>query len=296
MLQEIIIEAPAKINLTLDVKGKRPDGYHELETVMHQIDLLDVIKLKPRHQGITVRCNNPQIPAGEENLAYQAASLILKPSGAGVDISIQKNIPIGAGLAGGSTDAAAVMLGLNRLYDLGMDNRSLLEAGAFIGSDVPFCITGGTALARGRGERLTPLAACNKLEIVLVKPEFELSTAAVYRALSLENVELRPNTTAFLEDWEKCDIINIACHLSNVLETVSIKKYPVLEIIRQEMLDQGALNAVMSGSGPTMLGVFAERATARNASQWFKTRYQEVYLVSSYDRGDGNGQKPFIAG
>lgn len=297
MLQDIIIQAPAKINLTLGVKGKRPDGYHELETIMHQVNLLDLIHLTPSPKGIRVKSNSAKIPGGAENLAYKAADLILDQYAVngGVDIFIEKNIPVGAGLAGGSTDAAAVILGLDRLYDLGLDQKTLLEAGAAIGSDVPFCIAGGTALARGRGEILTPLPSCNRLEIVLVKPDFELSTAAVYGALSAKNLELQPNTAAFLEAWEKCDIISIACHMGNVLETVSIKQHPVLDAIKQEMRSQGALGAVMSGSGPTVIGIFREFETARKAKNWFQTRYQEVYLVSSYDRGEGYGQKPFIA-
>lgn len=298
MLEEIIVEAPAKINLTLDVIGKRTDGYHELETVMHQINLVDIIRLKPSREGISIRTNSPNIPSGKDNLAYRAALLVLEqyPRAGGVEIFIDKKIPVGAGLAGGSTDAAAVMLGLNRLYNLGMDTGTLLEQGAIIGSDVPFCMTGGTAVACGRGEILTPMPECNLLNMVLVKPDFQLSTAAVYGALDLEKTGFHPNTTAFLEAWRKCDIISIACRLGNVLETVSIKKHPVLENIRQEMLDLRALGAVMSGSGPTMVGIFADRKTAAEASQWFTTRYQEVYLVSSYDRGDGNEQKPFIAG
>jgi 4-diphosphocytidyl-2-C-methyl-D-erythritol kinase len=140
------------------------------------------------------------------------------------------------------------------------------------------------------------MPACNLFNILLVKPDFQLSTAAVYGALDLKNADFRPDTAAFVEAWEKCDIISIARHLRNILETVSLKKHSELEIIRQEMLDLGALGAVMSGSGPTMAGIFADAKQAAKANQWFTTRYQEVYLVSSYDRGDGNGQKPFIAG
>jgi 4-diphosphocytidyl-2-C-methyl-D-erythritol kinase len=289
MLQEIVLEAPAKVNLTLDVKGKRPDGYHELETVMHQIDLADIIELRARPEGITVNSDNPLLPSNGENLAYQAADLLLNPIGKGVDISIKKNIPVGAGLAGGSTDAAAVMLGLNDLYGLGLDKQALLEQGALIGSDVPFCMTGGTALARGRGEILTPLASGRRLNMLLVKPPFAVSTAEVYQALNLASADRRPDNTAFLDAWRKYDIINIACHLGNILESVSIKMYPIIEDIRQEMLDQGALGAVMSGSGPTVVGVFAQQETAATACQWFKNRYEEVYLVTSYVRGDTNG-------
>ncbi len=298
MLEEIILEAPAKINLTLDVTGKRPDGYHELETVMHQISLADIIRLKPRREGIALRTNSSAIPDGEDNLAYRAARLVLDqyPAAGGVEIHIDKKIPVGAGLAGGSTDAAAVILGLNRLYDMGLAEPALLEQGARIGSDVPFCMAGGTALARGRGEILTPLPVCHLPHLVLVKPDFQISTGAVYGLLDLENMGSRPDTAAFLEAWGKCDIISIACHMGNVLETVSIKKYPALEDIRQEMLDRGALGAVMSGSGPTMVGIFPDPKTAAAAGQWFMTRYQEVYLAASYNRGDRNGKEPFITG
>lgn len=172
MRRSIIIEAPAKVNLTLDVKGKRSDGYHELETVMHQVNLLDIIKISQAAGGIKIKSNSSQIPTNEENLAYRAAEMILGEYAhkEGVEIYIEKNIPVGAGLAGGSTDAAAVIQGINQLYDLGLEEEELLEMAAAIGSDVAFCLAGGSKLARGRGEILSNLPQRRIPYIILVNP------------------------------------------------------------------------------------------------------------------------------
>lgn len=284
MRRSIIIEAPAKVNLTLDVKGKRSDGYHELETVMHQVNLLDIIIISQAAGGIQIKSNSSLIPTNEENLAYQAAEMILGEYAhkEGVEIYIEKNIPVGAGLAGGSTDAAAVILGINQLYDLGLEEEELLEMAASIGSDVAFCLAGGSKLARGRGEILSKLPQRMIPYIILVKPDFQLSTAEVYRELDLTQVEEFPDNAAFLAAWEAYDIINIARNMRNVLETVSIRKYPEIAAIKAELIETGALNALMSGSGPSVMGIFMEEEQALKAREKFQTRYQEVFLLSSY--------------
>jgi len=285
---DLIIEAPAKINLTLDIKGKRPDGYHELETVMHQIDLVDRICLTLTGTGIKVASNSGLIPDDERNLAYKAASLLKKKYGLkkGVEIFIEKNIPVEAGLAGGSTDAAAVLTGLNQLLELGLSRQEIMGLAAEAGSDVPFCVLGGTALARGRGEILQPLAEGPSLKIVLVKPDFSLSTREVFEDFRLENIDTSPDTPAFLAAWENYDIINVAQLLNNVLESVSLVQRPEIAGIKQQLCELGALNALMSGSGPSVFAVFHNHSDAEQAFMKMKEQYKESYLLSSYRKGD----------
>jgi len=288
MKMQLVLEAPAKINLTLNVIGKRTDGYHELESVMQQINLRDKIFLHTGGNDIKIASNSAQIPDNEGNLAFQAAKLLyskfsLNP---GLQIFIEKNIPVGAGLAGGSTDAAAVIIGINELFDLHLQREELMQLGSIIGSDVPFCILGGAALARGRGEILSPLPEGPRLEMVLVKPDFQLSTGEVYRDFRMERVEERPDNTAFLEAWRQCDMIGLAAEMKNVLETVSIGKCPEIQLIKDKLDTLGALKTLMSGSGPSVVGVFTHRDEARKAWGIIKDQYRESYLVSSYNRGD----------
>jgi 4-diphosphocytidyl-2-C-methyl-D-erythritol kinase len=301
-MQNILtIEAPAKINLTLDVLGKRADGFHEVETVMHQIDLFDLIRLQPGEQGIELSCSSPKIPEGEDNLAYKAARIILQElgRGAGIKIYIDKRIPVGAGLAGGSTDAAAVLAGINHLYGNQFSHQDLLSMAAAIGSDVAFCLpqyymdisgvlagSGATAVARGRGEIIEPLPAVFIPFILIVKPGFSLSTARIYAELDRQAVDQPLVTRSFLQSWYNSDIISIVAHMGNMLEPVSISSEPEIGAIKARLMAQGAYNAQMSGSGPSVFGIFPDKATASQAFMDFKKDYQEVYLVSSYRRGD----------
>lgn len=303
----LTIEAPAKINLTLDVKGKRQDGYHELETVMHQVNLFDRITLEARAEGIELASDSSAIPVNQENLAYKAARLILQEygTGAGVKIFIEKNIPVGAGLAGGSTDAAAVLVGINCLYGYQLSRKQLQELASVIGSDVVFCLSGqyfqprsgvllsrgATAIARGRGEILDLLPGRTIPFILIVKPDFQLSTAEVYGELDLKVNKQYPNIRKFLQAWNNSDMINLSAHMANVLETVSIRKKPEIEIIKTKMREWGALKALMSGSGPSVFGIFLDQEVALQAFRRFKQDYREVYLVSSYGRGDINGRE-----
>lgn len=286
-MDKITIEAPAKINLTLDVKGKRDDGYHELETVMHHVSLIDKISLE-KAPDITISSDSDLIPHDENNLAYQAAKLILEKNGkkAGVKIFIEKNIPIGAGLAGGSSNAAAVLLGINKLYNLNLSHQVLQELAGKLGSDVPFCLTNTSALARGRGEKLTPLPNIEKLHFLLVKPDFQVSTAQVYKEFDLEKVRQVPDTKAFLKAWQEYDIISLANNMQNVLESVCLPKYPEINKIKLDMLKYGALNAIMSGSGPTVLGLFNDQEKIHRAYTGFLQDYKEVFKISSYIRGE----------
>jgi 4-diphosphocytidyl-2-C-methyl-D-erythritol kinase len=282
------LEAPAKVNLTLDILSKRTDGYHELVTVMHQIDLADRICLEKGGIDIRVSSNSSQIPDNEENLAYKAARLMYEKFGLreGLQIYIEKNIPVGAGLAGGSTDAAAVISGINKLYGLKLEIPALLALGAQIGSDVPFCLMGGTALARSRGEILSQLTEGPLLYVVLVKPDFQISTRAVYQAFRLEKVLKSPDTTAFLAAWHNYDMINIAREMSNVLETVSMEEHPEIAAIKKQLLSLGALNSLMSGSGPSVFGLFASQKVAEEAFIKMQSQYRESFIVSSYRKGE----------
>ena len=288
MKRQLVVEAPAKVNLTLDVLAKRPDGYHELATVMHQISLMDKLSLQLTDTAIIVHSSNPVVPEGEENLAYRAARLLFErfSLAGGVHIYIDKNIPVGAGLAGGSTDAAAVLMGLNILFELGLPLEHLQSLGLELGSDVPFCILGGTALAKGRGEILAPLPGGPRLEMVLIKPDFQLSTAAIYQGLQLDKPMERPDNRAFIEAWQECDIISMTSVMQNVLESVSLAKCPEIAIIKSKLVDAGALTALMSGSGPSVVGIFSSLEQARRGWEKLKDQYQEAYLVSSYCRGD----------
>lgn len=298
MADQIILEAPAKINLTLDIKGKRPDGYHELETVMHQISLADRITITADPEGITVSSNCCELTTGEGNLAYKAARTILDkhPGKGGVSIYIEKAIPIGAGLAGGSTDAAAVLKGINTLYKLKLSPQQLMTMGLEIGSDVPFCLQGGTALARGRGERLESLPFNMKLFLLLVKPNFSVSTAEVYGQFDSSKVINPPDTKGFLEGWHHCDMINVCHAMENVLETVTAVRYPEIENIKKRMVKLGALKALMSGSGPAVFGLFRNEASAQQARFDFQADKEEVFSVTSYDGRKTNGRETSATG
>jgi len=299
MDREIIVEAPAKVNLTLDILGKRPDGYHELETVMHQITLTDRVHLFSNQHGIILDTNSSDIPRDQNNLAYRAAELAMGKygRGEGISIFIEKNIPVGAGLAGGSTDAAAVLLGLDHLMDWHLSRESLLEMGAALGSDVPFCmlgmplqkkadncfaVAGATALAQGRGEIMSPLPKQIIRHIVLVKPPFQMSTAEVYRAFRMEGVLEHPDTGVFLETWAGGDNSDIARRMVNVLETVSVAQKPEIGQLKQRLVQLGAVQALMSGSGPSVFGIFETEDSAQAAVSALKKDYREVFLVSSY--------------
>ncbi|HCF71348.1 MAG TPA: 4-(cytidine 5'-diphospho)-2-C-methyl-D-erythritol kinase [Syntrophomonas sp.] len=304
-METLIIEAPAKVNLTLDVKYKREDGYHELESVMHQINLIDRITIREGPKGtINLRSNHPALPNDQGNLAYKAAHLLLTEygHGEGVDISIEKNIPLGAGLAGGSTDAAAVLWGMDQIFGYKLELAVLMKAATKLGSDISFCLLGrhywpdadqacpglpgATAIARGRGEVLEEMPNRYLPWILLVKPDYQVSTARVYQGLRLDEIRQRPDTPAFLAAWQDCDMMNIAKNLVNVLESVSIGIYPEIASIKADMIKYGALNALMSGSGPTVFGIFGEEKAADQARKRFLEHYKEVFLVSSYGRGE----------
>lgn len=278
-------KAYAKINITLDILGKRNDGYHELEMIMQNVSLHDNITAEKTDGEILVSSNSGIIPKGEKNIAYKAAEYMIKKYGikGGVKIYIEKNIPVGAGLAGGSTDAAAAIKAVKSLYNLKLTEEEMEECASQIGSDVPFCINGKTSLATGRGTELKAISPMPKMYIVLAKPSFGVSTAFVYKNYKAENVEKRPNTKAVIEAIEKGDTKEIAKGLCNVLESVTAKKYDDIEKIKESLKAFGAENAIMSGSGPTVFGIFEDKNTADKAAEKIieKFKIKEVYSVET---------------
>lgn len=272
-MDEISLKALAKINLGPDVLGKREDGYHEVRMVMQTIHLYDRVEIKKtRSPHIHVETNLYYLPVNEDNLVYRAAKLMkdefqIKE---GVRIVLQKFIPVAAGLAGGSSDAAAVLVGMNRIFNLGLKQNKLMELGLKIGADVPFCIMRGTALAEGIGEKLTALPPMPKCPVLIAKPAISVSTKAVYEGLKLYDGMEHPDIDGVMEGIQQKDLKGVASHMGNILETVTIPMYPVIEDIKKLMLENGALNAMMSGSGPTVFGLFPNEKEIRRAYEALK--------------------------
>jgi 4-diphosphocytidyl-2-C-methyl-D-erythritol kinase len=274
-------KAQAKINLTLDVLHKRPDGYHEVEMVMQTVDLSDHLQFQERSDGeIVLTCTAPYIPLDQRNLVYQAAQLMRETYGItkGLHIHIEKRIPVAAGLAGGSSDAAATLRGLNRLWNLGLSLDELAELGAKIGSDVPFCIYGGTAIARGRGEKIERLPNVAPTWVVLVKPPIAVSTADVYGRLRADEIEHHPSTEAMVAALQTGDVKVISSQLGNVLEGVTFAMYPEVERLKQQLLKFGAQGALMSGSGPTLFALVEREQKAVRICNALRGFSREVYL------------------
>ncbi len=262
----IIRKAYAKINLALDVIRRREDGYHEVRMIMQTIGLYDVLTFTMcKSSGITVLTDKEELPGDESNLIYKAAKLIIEKYAIqqGVRIELQKNIPMAAGMAGGSTDAAAVFHGMNELFGLGMSEDEMCALGVKIGADVPYCIQGGTALSEGIGEILTRLSDAPACYVLIAKPDIDVSTKYVYENLHADSLTDHPNVDGMKAAIEGGDLHRMAEYMENVLETVTIKAYPVIEEIKDFMKSRGALNALMSGSGPTVFGIFEKEEEAR---------------------------------
>jgi len=277
----LYVKAPAKINLTLDVLYKRPDNYHEVEMVMTTVDLADRISLESREDGIIeIISTDNFVPNDHRNFAYQAARLIKDTYGIGqgVSITIEKEIPIAAGLAGGSSDAAATLKGLNELWNLGLTIDELAELGAKIGSDVSFCVYGGTALATGRGEKIQELSAPPNCWVVLAKPKIGVSTAEVYGGLKVEGLE-HPNTKQMIHAIETENYELLCSSLGNVLETVTFKLHPEVVMLKEQMKRFGADATLMSGSGPTVFGLVDSEARVSRIYNGLRGFCEEVYAV-----------------
>jgi len=273
-MNELVLHTPAKINLCLSVLGKRPDGYHEVEMVMQAVGLYDEITVRLIESGITVNCDNSTIPAGEGNIAYRAAREMQDLSGkqSGIAVDIKKNIPVAAGLGGGSSDAAAVLVACNRLLGAGLGRDRLAEIGTRLGMDVPFFLYGPTALAKGRGELLTSLPSPPKFWVLLVNPGFETSTAWVYKNLNFGLTKKGDCTNI-----AGLKVSQIARSLHNDLETVTAAAHPVIGEMERSLLDSGALGVCMSGSGPTVFGIYPTEAACRTAAQAIHTKGWRLY-------------------
>ena len=273
MEHTLTLKALAKINLGLDVLGRRDNGYHDVRMVMQTIYLYDNVTLtrieEPRIQGET---NLSYLPVDKNNIAYKAAKLLIDEFGIqeGVHIKLEKRIPVAAGMAGGSSNAAAVLVGMNRMFDLGLSQSELMERGVSLGADVPYCVMRGTALAEGIGEELSSLPPMPKCYILVAKPAISVSTKWVYETLDAKEIVEHPDIDGLLQGLKEQDLSKIASSMGNVLESVTIEKFPIIETIKDAMKEAGALNAMMSGSGPTVFGIFDNRKVAKEA--WHKLR------------------------
>lgn len=272
-MDKIELKALGKINLGLDVLGKRPNGYHDVRMVMQTIYLYDqIIMEKKKESGIEISTNLFYLPVNENNLAYRAARLLMDEFDihTGVKISLTKHIPVAAGMAGGSSNAAAVLYGMNRMYGLGLSMEELMERGVTLGADVPYCIMRGTVLAEGIGEILTPLPAMPKCYVLIAKPPLSASTKTVYEKIDQEGISRHPDIDGILAGLDAGELKKIAGSMGNVLEQVMLKEHPVLGQIKETMKEAGALNAMMSGSGPTVFGIYENRRTAKAAAEKLK--------------------------
>lgn len=276
------LRATAKINLSLDVLGLRPDGYHEVRMVMQMVGMYDQLELVAEHgkPGIRFSTNLPYLPTDRSNLVVRAAQDLMEESGVtdGLKIRLNKFIPVAAGLAGGSSDAAQTLIGVNRLFHLGFSREALMARGRAIGADVPFCVLGGTALAEGIGEHLTPLPALTRTPVLLCKPPVSVSTRDVYAAFDRLPDVVHPDIASQIQGIRDQDLsaVTASSAMGNVLESVTGHLYPVIGQIEEQMTADGALRAVMSGSGPTVFGLFSDTAKAELARDHLRKMYPQA--------------------
>ncbi len=287
-MDNISLKALAKINLGLDVVRRREDGYHDVRMVMQTIHLYDKLDIqKTEEPGITITSNISFVPTNENNLIYKAGKLLMDEFDIkeGVSVYLNKRIPVAAGMAGGSTDAAAMLYGMNQIFELGLSQQELMDRGVKIGADVPYCLMRGTALAEGIGEELTSLPPMVKCPVLIAKPQISVSTKFVYTNLKLDENTVHPDIDQLVEDIKNKDLHAIASHMGNVLEDVTIPEYPIIEEIKNQMKASGAVNAMMSGSGPTVFGLFDDEETAKKAYEDMKASdlAKQIYLTEIYN-------------
>lgn len=287
-MDSIRLKARAKINLGLDVLGKREDGYHEVRMVMQTIGIYDrLILTKIPEEEIRITSNLAFLPVNENNLIYKAIKLLKDeyhfPGGVSVDLN--KFIPVAAGMAGGSTDAASTMFGVNRLFGLNLSMRKMMELGVRLGADVPYCVMRGTALAEGIGEKLTRITPVPHMWILIAKPQINVSTRLVYEQLDMGGIQKHPDIDGIIRAIEAQDVVRIAQSMGNVLENVTVPLYPVIETIKQDMLSHGAINAMMSGSGPTVFGIFPDEQTTLACQAFLKEKgdARQVYITENFN-------------
>ncbi len=306
-------KAYAKINLGLDVIRRRPDGYHEVKMVMQTVDIWDLLTFRKTDKpGIYLKTDQKELPEGKDNLIYKAADAILKEympkkrgeaadrksRGAenadieiagegitGVEITLEKRIPIAAGMAGGSTDAAAVFYGLNELFGLGMSLGDMQRIGVKLGADIPYCLMGGTALAEGIGEKLTALTAPPEAHLVVAKPDINVSTKFVYENLHADSLKEHPDIDGMIGAIREGSLAGITARMGNVLETVTVREYPVIDQIKKAMMAGGAENALMSGSGPSVFGIFKEKEKADGTAERIRKAglAEQVFVTGFYN-------------
>ncbi len=295
-MEYVKLNALAKINIGLDVLGRRENGYHDVRMIMQTIYLYDDVTLtRVKEKGISLATNLYYLPTNENNIAYKAAKLLMDEFQIeeGVEIQIKKRIPVAAGLAGGSANAAAVLYGMNRLFHLKLSTKELMERGVKLGADVPYCIMRGTVLAEGIGEKLTPLKAFPKCYILIAKPGISVSTKTVYDKLDSKEIVEHPNIEQLLAGIEVGDLDTITAHMGNVLELVTQEDYPIIGEIKEVMTKFGAKKAMMSGSGPTVFGIFTERRQAKSAMHELKEAglAKQSFITNVHNirrRRDGN--------
>ncbi|MEY7999338.1 4-(cytidine 5'-diphospho)-2-C-methyl-D-erythritol kinase [Clostridium sp. Mt-5] len=277
----MLVKAYAKINLSLDVVGKREDGYHLLKMIMQTIDLYDVLKMHKIKNGIHIDCNKKYLPCDNRNLAYKAAELFMHKYNIkdGISINIVKNIPAAAGLAGGSADAAAVLKAMRDMYVPEIHNSELIKMGLDIGADVPYCIIGGTALCEGIGEIVTPLIPFRNHILILIKPFFGVSTKEVYKNLDINKVVRHPNTKLLIDAIRRNKLSVLSKNMKNVLENVTLRKHFILREVKRELIDFGALGALMSGSGPSIFAFFDDMLKAQICYDKMKIKYKETFIT-----------------
>lgn len=283
-MNNIVLRAYGKINLGLDVLRRREDGYHDVKMIMQTVGLYDILKMeKTKQDGISMNCNISFLPTDRRNLVYRAVEIMKERYHIqqGVKIDLNKRIPIAAGMAGGSSNCAAALMGMNQLFDLGLKKEQLCEIGLLLGADVPYCIWGGTALAEGIGERLTKLPPMPSCHILIAKPGISVSTGFVYQNLKLDQLERHPDIDGMIKDLETGSLEGICRKLENVLETVTIPEYPIIDRIKAHLIEHGAMGALMSGSGPTIFGIFSEEEKAAKALQALKSikDVKQAYVV-----------------
>lgn len=302
MIKHLELKAYGKINLGLDVLRRRENGYHDVRMIMQTVGLFDKIDIiRNDRPGIHLETNLHYLPTNENNLAYQAAKLLMDEFqvSSGVTIRLKKYIPVAAGMAGGSSNAAAVLFGINKMFQLGLDKKGLMERGVKLGADVPYCVMRGTALSEGIGEVLTPLPAVPQCHVLIAKPGISVSTRFVYENLNANCLrpEQHPDIDAIIAGIREQDMDKIAGNLGNVLETVTVKEYPVIQAIKDQMLADGAIGSLMSGSGPTVFGLFTDFQKAQESYR--KLRFgsashlaKQVYLTNFYNqKNDIKGER-----
>ncbi|MCI8408544.1 MAG: 4-(cytidine 5'-diphospho)-2-C-methyl-D-erythritol kinase [Lachnospiraceae bacterium] len=269
-MENLTRKAYGKLNLSLDIVGKRSDGYHLVRMIMQTVNLYDVLEFrKTKEPGIVLTTNRSDLPTNQNNLIYRAAALLMEKYSIqeGVRIHLKKHIPVAAGMAGGSADCAAALSGINTLFSLGLSTEELMTFGISLGADVPYCLLGGTALSEGIGEILTPLPDVPPCKVLLVKPDIDISTKWVYTTLDWKSLTYHPDIDGMISSLHAGNLTGISKRLSNVLESVTIPAYPIIQSIKETMLELGANNSLMSGSGSTVFGLYTNETLARNAYQ-----------------------------